>query len=305
MKLFITGASGFVGAATVRAALRRNHAVVAHCRAGRPTPRLDGLAGPLQRLDLDLRDEAALAAALVEHQPDAVIHLAWEGVRNTEHGARAQLDGNLAMSCAVARAAAAAGVGCFAGIGSQGEYGPEGPRHEDSLPQPVTLYGASKVAAYFLTREIARQNAMRHVWLRLFSAYGPGDNDCWLIPMLIREMLAGRRPEMTAGTQSWDWLHVDDAAEGVLAAVLSTRAAGIYNLGSGQAVRVRDVATMIRDLAAPGLELVFGERPFGPGQIMFMQADIARLCADTGWRPQVELPRGLAETVDWYRRHAG
>jgi nucleoside-diphosphate-sugar epimerase len=142
---------------------------------------------------------------------------------------------------------------------------------------------------------------MRHAWLRLFSSYGPGDNDGWLIPMLITEMLAGRRPKTTLGTQSWDWLHVTDVARGILALATNEMASGVFNLGSGRAVRVRDVIERIRDLAAPGMELVFGEIPFRPDQVMHMQADISRLCAATGWAPSISIEQGLADTVAWYR----
>lgn len=301
MKLFITGASGFVGASTVRSALGYNLKVLVHGRPGRPAPRLDGVSGYVERLEIDLSDEVGLTAALRQHRPDAVIHLAWSGVRNTQHALRAQFDENLAAACSLARAAAASGITSFLGMGSQGEYGRDTIRNEYSLPQPTTPYGASKVAAYFLTRQIAMDSGMRHVWMRLFSTYGPDDNDCWLIPTLIRSMLAGQRPEMTLGTQSCDWLHVDDTAEAILATILRPDASGIYNLGSGIAMRVRDVAEMIRDLAAPGMQLVFGERAYSPDQIMFIQANIARLRADVGWEPRIPLREGLMRTVDWYR----
>src|SRR5260370_4087278 len=89
---------------------------------------------------------------------------------------------------------------------------------EDALPRPTRLYGAAKVAAFYLTRQLAEQAGLRHAWLRLFSVYGPGDNEAWLIPMLIGEMLAGRRPRTTLGVQIWDWLHVEDVAPPLLAA---------------------------------------------------------------------------------------
>src|SRR5260370_38471518 len=87
---------------------------------------------------------------------------------------------------------------------------------EDALPRPTRLYGAAKVAAFYLTRQLAEQAGLRHAWLRLFSVYGPGDNEAWLIPMLIGEMLAGRRPRTTLGVQMWDWLHVGDVARALL-----------------------------------------------------------------------------------------
>ena len=126
-----------------------------------------------------------------------------------------------------------------------------------------------------------------------------------MIPHLINEMLAGRRPRTTLGTQFWDWLYVDDVARGVLAAARTPNAAGVFNLGSGHAAQVRSVVERIRDLTAPDMELVFGEIPFRPDQVMFMQADISRLRAETGWEPRVSIEEGLAATVAWRRTRSG
>lgn len=303
MKLFLTGATGFVGAETLRAALEDGHEVAAAIRPGSPAPRLAGLAGRFTRFEIDLRDQAALTAAMTKYCPDAVLHLAWSGVANAARFDRRQITDNVEAACALVEACAAAGVTSFIGVGSQGEYGAGSSMREDILPEPTTLYGAAKVASLFLTRQLAAQAGIRHAWLRLFSTYGPDDNDGWLIPMLVTEMLAGRRPKTTLGTQSWDWLHVKDVARGILAVAATESATGVFNLGSGRAIRVRDVVERIRDLTAPGMKLIFGEIPFRPDQVMHMKADNARLRTTTGWEPRIDIDAGLADTVEWYRAH--
>jgi nucleoside-diphosphate-sugar epimerase len=122
--------------------------------------------------------------------------------------------------------------------------------------------------------------------------------------MLITEMLAGRRPRTTLGTQKWDWLYVDDVARAILATVSAPAAQGVFNLGSGRAVAVRTVVDLIRDLAAPGMELMYGEVPFRPDQVMHMQANISRLTSATGWMPRIPIEEGLTATVAWYRARA-
>lgn len=300
MRLLVTGAGGFVGAATVRAALAAGHEVAALLRPGSQAPRLAGLSQAL-RLEADLRDAPAVTAAMQRFRPEAVLHLAWGGVANTARFDRAQTTDNIEAACGLLESAAGAGAHSFIGLGSQGEYGAGNGMREDALPTPTTLYGAAKVAALFLTRQLAAQAGMRHAWLRLYSTYGPGDNPGWLIPTLVTEMLAGRRPRTTLGTQSWDWLHVDDVARGILAVAETRAAEGVFNLGSGRAVTVRSAIERIRDLVAPDMELVFGEIPFRPDQVMHMQADISRLTAATGWQPRIALEDGLAQTVAWYR----
>lgn len=302
MKLFVTGAAGFVGSAVVRRALDQGHEVVAMVRPGGNPDRLGSAAGRLHVAEADIRDADALQACLMQCRPDAVIHVAWSGVSGAARFDRLQLNDNVASACALMDAAIAAGVSKFVGIGSQGEYGLlDGRVSETRLPEPTTLYGASKVAVLHLTRQLAAQAGMSFAWLRLFSTYGPDDNPRWLIPTLIDQMLDGTRPKTTLGTQKWDYLFIDDTADGILAAAIAPDAQGVFNLGSGEAVPVRTVVETIRDLAAPELELVFGEIPFRPDQVWHMEADIGRLTQATGWHPKVDLREGLARTVAWRR----
>lgn len=301
MKVFLTGAAGFVGAATLQALLADGHEVAAPVRPGSTAARLVALEGSYRRIEVDLRDGDGVAAAVTDFLPECVIHLAWWGVANSARFERRQIAENLDAACAIVEAAGACGATSFVGIGSQGEYGRIESMREDALPQPTTLYGASKLAALFLTRQLAAQTGMRHAWGRIFSTYGPGDNEGWLIPTLIGTMLAGQRPQVTLGTQYWDWLYVEDVARAIVALATTPSAEGIFNIGSGQPVTVRSMVEAVRDLAAPGMELAFGEIPFRPDQVMHMKADITRLTSITGWRPQVTMDEGLSRTVAWMR----
>jgi len=305
MKLFLTGASGFIGAATLRLALEAGFDVVAPLRPGAPAPRLDDLRGRFARIDLDLCEQAAVAEALARHRPDLVIHLAWWGVGNALRNAPEQVSANIAAACALAEGAVAAGCGVFIGAGSQAEYGPGSSMREDAPADPATLYGAAKLASFHLTRQIVRAAGVRHAWVRIFSTYGPGDNPGWLIPHLMSEFRAGRCPKLTEGTQLWDWLHVEDAARAILAIAQTPQAEGIFNLGSGAPCRVRDVVESLRDLVAPGLPLVFGEIPMRADQTRHLSADISRITSLTGWRPQIALADGLRMTAAAPRNGAG
>ena len=296
MKLLITGASGFLGAAVARAALAEGHEVTGIGRHPSP-PRLADILETLVYHRLDLGEAEALEALCGSVKPDAVIHCAWDGVSGKGRTSLAQL-ANVDGVCRLAKAAADAGAAKFIGIGSQAEYGRVDRRiDENELPRPATLYGAAKLAACHLAGQLAAQGGMDFAWLRLFAIYGPGDNGNWLIPSLIAEMRAGRRPRTSPGTQKWDYLYIDDAARGVLAASATPRATGIFNLASGRPVAVRTIVEHLRDLMAPHLDLVFGGIAFGKAQIMHLEGDPARLCAHTGWSPKVDLEEGLARTV--------
>lgn len=298
-RILITGAGGFVGAAVAKAAVVAGHDVIAVVRNDRS--RLATIADRVSVERLDLADGSAVIALLHGARPDVVIHSAWEGVGGALRASDIQLD-NIRTTVALADAAIGAGARKFVGIGSQAEYGRYDRRIvEADLPQPTMLYGAAKLAANHLAAQRCREAGVSFAWLRLFSVYGPGDNANWLIPSTAASLVRGQRPKCTAGTQKWDYLHIDDVAEGTLAAATTEGANGVFNLSSGNPVVVRTIVEMLRDIAAPGLELTFGEVPFGPDQIMHLEGDNSRLSAATGWSVHVPLGEGLRQVVEQLR----
>lgn len=298
-RILITGAGGFVGAAVAKAALADGHEVIALVRNEKA--RLATIADQISLHRIDLGDSSAVAALLAAVRPDIVVHSAWEGVGGALRSGDCQLD-NIRTSVALADAGIAAGARKFVGIGSQAEYGRYDRKIvEIDLPQPTMLYGAAKLAANHLVAQRCREAGISFAWLRLFSVYGPGDNPNWLIPSAAASLVRGRAPQCTAGTQKWDYLHIDDVAEGVLAAAVADEAAGVFNLSSGEPIAVRTIVEMLRDLAAPGLALNFGAIPFGPDQIMHLDGDNRRLLKASGWAPQVPLGDGLRQVVDELR----
>jgi nucleoside-diphosphate-sugar epimerase len=302
MKLLVTGAGGFIGAAVVAEALRAGYEVVGTIRPGGNNWRLANFKSDLHLVRLDLRDTSQVNATMLEHRPGIVVHAAWSGVSNSSRSDQLQITDNIEASCRLLGAAATHGASKFIGLGSQGEYGPFDRKiSENDLPLPTSLYGASKLAVYYLTRQLAAQAGIAYAWVRIFSTYGPGDNSHWLIPTLIDQMLDGHRPQTTLGTQFWDYLFIDDIASAIISIATGPTANGVFNLGSGQPVQIRSIVERIRDLTAPELELVFGEVPYRPDQIWHMEADINRLRTKTKWRPKVGIDDGLAATVQWHR----
>jgi nucleoside-diphosphate-sugar epimerase len=298
-RILVTGAGGFVGAGVVHAAQVAGHHPIALVRTP-DAARLAGLDIPVHVADLS--DNDRVSAVLHEAKPDVVVHTAWEGVSGSQRAGDVQFE-NIRTACALADSAVSAGASRFVGIGSQAEYGRLDRRIvETDLPNPSMLYGAAKLAACHLVRQRCEAAGVGFAWIRLFAAYGPGDNPNWLIPSVAAELLAGRAPRTSPGTQLWDYLHIDDVATGTLTAAVSDDASGVYNLCSGEPATIRSIIERLRDHAAPGLPLRFGDIPFGSSQIMHLEGDIGRLGA-LGWSPAVSLDTGLAQTVDWMRSH--
>jgi len=301
-RVFITGASGFVGAAVTRELVRQGREVAVLLRPTSDTRRIAPQLPSLHVVRGDLRGIDAASSALRDFRPDAILHLGWEGVKGSERNAPIQAD-NVPASVALHRLSQAIGCQTFVGMGSQAEYGPAPGKLDETAPtQPTTVYGAAKLSTCLLLERTAAAAGTPFAWLRLFSSYGPGDDPSWLLQYLARTLLAGQRPALTAAQQVWDYIHVDDVASGVIA-TMDAKASGVFNLGSGQAHKLEHIITTLRDLVDPALPLGFGEVPYRPDQVMHLEADITRLHAATGWAPRVPLQVGLQQVVTWLREN--
>lgn len=299
MRVFLTGANGFLGAAIAACLAEGGDDLICLVRPQSDCWRLKGVPGKLMLVRADIQDKDAMRHLLAEVAPHAVCHAAWQGVQSADRNDPAQ-DSNIAATGMLARLAAEMGGGIFLGIGSQAEYGPLNRiAHEDDPLSPTTRYGMAKVAACREAAAACELRGLRFAWLRVFSLYGPKDHESWLLPHVIRTLLKNERPALTAAEQHWDFLHVGDAAQAVRR-VLRAQAAGIFNLGSGKAHPLREVIEEVRDLIDPKLALGFGEIGYRPDQTMWLQADISRLQA-LGWQPRTSLGDGLRETIAWFR----
>jgi nucleoside-diphosphate-sugar epimerase len=299
MRVFVTGASGFLGSYLVAELLDHDHVVGVLLRPDRAAWRLAHLRDRLKIIDGSLDDLAALRKPLQAFAPEAVVHMAWRGVGNAERNGAIQAR-NVPDSLDLVDLATDAAAKVFVGAGSQAEYGNyDRAICEHDLTRPTTLYGIAKLAAGLMAAQRCAERGMRFVWMRIFSTYGAKDAEAWLIPSMIRTLRSGGHMALTRCEQRWGFLHARDAAAAFRTVIANSAAHGVYNLGSPDAPPLRDTVTRLRDLIDPGAALGFGEVAYRPDQVMVLQADISRISA-LGWQPKVPLDQGLRETVAWY-----
>ncbi len=302
MQCLITGASGHLGSFLTKRLLRDGWNITALVRPESDLWRLNDVLSQINIIRADLADVSSVASAVAQSKPEVVFHLAWQGVTGAFKNDPAQLEVNLTGSLKLFEIVRAAGCKVWLGIGSQAEYG----RHEEILNedtpcQPETEYGAAKLSLGRQTKELCNDAGIRYLWMRLLATYGPMDDERHLIPSVILQLLRRERPRLTGGEQRWDYLYVEDAADAIYRAAVTSNAQGVFNLGSGQSHTIRNILERIRDLIDPGLELGFGEVAYPPDQLMRLEASVERLRRATGWTPRVGLDEGLGRTVEWYQ----
>ncbi|PSO23648.1 NAD(P)-dependent oxidoreductase [Bradyrhizobium sp. MOS002] len=299
MRIFVTGASGFLGSYLAADLVAQGHEVTVLLRPGNYHWRLHEISDRLHKITGTLDDVNSWRRTLQTCAPEAIVHMAWRGVAGADRNSPLQAV-NVSDTVCLAQLAAEVGATTFVGAGSQAEYGPyDRAIHEDDVAQPTTLYGMAKLAAGSMAMRLCRERKLRAAWLRIFSTYGPKDADHWLIPSMIRNLRCRQHIALTACEQRWGFLHARDAAAAFRLAITSAEASGVFNVGSPDAPPLRETVMRLRDIVDPGAALGFGELAYRPDQVMVLAANVSRVLA-LGWKPEVQLDEGLQETVNWH-----
>jgi dTDP-glucose 4,6-dehydratase len=325
MRILVTGGCGFIGSALVLRLVQRLGHEVATFDAltyAANTASLAPLEGDPRRRMIkgDVCDPAAVAHAFASFRPDAVMHLAAEShvdrsiaapadfVRTNVLGAQVMLDGARAYWEGLGGAERERFR--FLHVSTDEVYGslPPGEVFTERSPyDPRSPYSASKAASDHLARAWRETYGLPVVVTNCSNNYGPRQFPEKLIPLVILNAIEGRAlPVYGDGLNERDWIHVDDHAEGLVAALERGRIGETYLLG-GRSVRsnlevVRGVCAVLDELRprrAPHDALIrmVADRP---GHDRRYAIDPSKAERELGWRAARRFEPGLAETVRWY-----
>ena len=295
-QIAITGATGFIGSHLVQKLVSQDCSPTLLAR--------NPIVQSLRCVAMDLAEPRSIWRAVQEAKPDTLFHLA--GVLGRGDGRAASLacaELNIRATLQVLDAAMEAGARRIVIIGSAEEYGEQdGPMHEELSLQPVSPYGIAKAATTRFAQALHKRGQCPVVVVRPFSVYGPGQPPSMFIAQAVEAVVKNIPFRMSHGEQRRDLLYVDDLVRGLIAAASEPDIEGqVINLGSGQPVRLRDVAKCIWRLADSSAPLLIGARKATMEQLHDTWADISRANKMLGWQPQVDLDSGLRETILWAR----
>jgi UDP-glucose 4-epimerase len=308
MKTLVTGGAGFIGSNLVDALVARGDevSVIDNISTGRRENLEYALSNGAELIELDVRDDEAVAAAVERTGPEVIFHLAAQidvrkSVADPANDSRVNVEGTIN----VLAAAKASGVRRVINTSTGGAIYGEGqiiPAPEDHPVAPESPYGLSKFCAENYCALFTRLHGLSTISLRYGNVYGPRQDplgEAGVIAIFCGKLLEGGRPKIFGdGKQTRDYVFVGDVVDANLRAADSD-ATGSYNVGRGVQTSVLDIVNALATHSSNGFEA--DHAPARSGEVQHIALDPSRTREELGWEAQVDLDQGLARTLDSLR----
>ena len=310
MRCLVTGAAGFIGSSLSERLIADGHEVVGvdsfNAYYGREIKErnLAGLrAGPRFRFaEADLRtvDVGPLLEGV-----EAVFHeAAMAGLPRSWTQFEEYMSCNILATQRLLEAARAAGVRRFVHASTSSIYGRDAVGDEDSLPRPISPYGATKLCAERLALAYQESFGLPAVVVRYFSVYGPRQRPDMAYNIFIDRVLRGEPITVFGdGSQSRSNTYIADAVQATLLAFERGAVGGVYNVGGGEQRDLNWVIATIERLT--GRRATVERRPPRAGDQLHTRANIERARRALGYEPTTPLEEGLRRQVAWQRELLG
>ncbi|MFL6762202.1 MAG: NAD-dependent epimerase/dehydratase family protein [Sphingomicrobium sp.] len=331
MAVLVTGAAGFIGAATSSALMERGDEVVGidnlndYYDPSLKHARLDGLQqqfGDRFRFErIDFADPAALKSVTDLVEIDAIVHLgAQAGVRYSLVNPQAYVHSNLVGHCNILELARERRPRHMVYASSSSVYGGNRSlpfRVEDRVDHPLSLYAATKKADELLSESYANIYRLPLTGLRFFTVYGPWGRPDMAMWIFLKALYEGEPiPLFNGGEMRRDFTYVDDIVRGVLACLDSpprddgqVKAGGsttphaLYNIGNSRSEDLMRVVELLEQ--ETGRKALLDPRPMQVGDLKETFADISAIERDHGFRPATSIEEGVPRFVSWFRGYHG
>jgi GDP-L-fucose synthase len=268
--------------------------------------------------DYDLTTEDRVRAMYEDSRPDVVVHLAARvgGIGANQRSPGTFFYDNLQMGALLIEHARRTGLEKFVCVGTVCSYPKFAtvPFREDDLwsgyPEETNApYGIAKKALLVQLQAYRQEFGMRGIYLIPVNLYGPRDNfdleSSHVIPALIRKCVeaAERGDDVIevwgSGEPTREFLYVEDAADGIVAAAERYEGGEPVNLGTGREISIRDLASLIAELT--GFRGTFSWNAARPDGQPRRALDVSRARDRFGWTAKVPFEEGLEATISWYR----
>jgi len=298
--ILVTGGAGFIGSHLVKELVKSGFSVrLLDNLSNGSLENIREVLGSIEFIKGDIRDKNVVEGAL--KGVDAVVHLAaLIDVAESVEKPELYLEVNVNGTFNVARASRKVSALIFASTCAVYGEPVKIPIGEDHPLSPKSPYAATKIAGEAFVQAYGNLYGYRPVILRLFNVYGPRQSKAYagVITEFVKRATLGEPPIIFGdGEQTRDFVHVKDVAKAIIKALDSDNASGIYNVGSGVAITINDLAHLVLKLAGKENVEPIHEPP-RQGDIKHSQANINRAKMELGYNPSVSLEEGIREILN-------
>lgn len=299
-RILVTGGAGFIGSHLVgRLSILKNYKVIVIDDLSNGSEKcLSGLDVTFYRKDV--REKKVISKIIRDEKIDTCVHLAAklsvaESILKPENTFNVNVDGTLALL-----EACSGKIKNFIFASSAAVYGHPKvlPLPEDHLLEPLSPYGASKVAGEALVSAYRNSNRIpKTTILRFFNVYGSGQTSSYagVITKFLERLSRGQSPIIFGdGSQTRDFIFVDDVVDAILFA-LSTRDSGIFNIGTGKPVSINELASKLIKISGFSRKPIY-RRPL-TGDISHSYADTRKANNELNFFAKKDIETGLRQLV--------
>lgn len=304
-KAIVTGATGFIGKFLVKELLNQHIEVIAVVRQNsKNIKKIDSL--PVRVIECNIADYNQIPDLIVDRDIDALFHIAWQGVSDQDARNESIQMQNLTSTLNLIDAMHLMRIGTFVGCGSMHEAEALVEMAEDkTITNLGYMYKATKTAAHWIGKAKAGTYGIRFFW-PLINTYGEEERSARLVNTVIRKILRGESPDLTAGNQFYDFVHVSDVARALILIAEKGIDGTNYTIGSNDAKPLKEFLKIVGDVAnglhdGEPVELGFGKITSNVISLPITTFDVTKLYRDTGFKPLVSFEEGIARTAQWIK----
>lgn len=301
LKVFITGATGFIGSNLVKYLLSKNYDIYVLIRS---SSKIEILPKENIKLFIFDGDIESLIKIFKEAKPDVVYHIASMFIsEHNSHHIPDLISSNILFSTLLVEAMVKTNTLNLINIGTSWQHY----KYDSSEYLPVNLYSATKQAFIDILRYYIDAENLRAITLKLFDTYGPNDNRKKLLNLLKDSHLYGTEIALSPGEQMIDLVYIDDVVRAItMAGEMLIREKGIkyeeYSVDTKQPIKVRDLVKLYEEIAGVKLNVKLGAKPYRKREV-FKPWEKGKWLP--GWEPQVSLSEGLRKFIESYTKLEG